>query len=342
MPMATLDGEAFSIESADVHIFIVNFISGNETAEAKIQVYEGQNNGRLDFIALKEHYKGVGLHALDITKAETILNTLLYSGKKKPHMWWEEFEKQLTSAFTIFNRIEGRIVHSDEIRLRMLLNKVQADFLVHVKVSIGIELARQPLTLTYEEALATFRNKVNRKFPPQMWTTPRTRRSINEMSIQGRGRGGRFSRSRGNLHGGRGHGGRGRGGRGRPTRSWTDSSYITLADGQEMEYHPSFHFPPNIFNKMKPQDRERMTRERKEYNQNRDRPRQFQELQQQLSVTHSVTHLAQPPQDPRQGQAPMDISVCWLVGWLVGRLVGFNCSHMILAVVVGWLVSTSH
>ena len=68
--MAALDGEAFTIDAADVHTFIVNFISGNETAEAKIQAYEGQNNGRLDFIALKEHYEGVGLHALDIMKAE--------------------------------------------------------------------------------------------------------------------------------------------------------------------------------------------------------------------------------------------------------------------------------
>jgi hypothetical protein len=34
----------------------------------------------------------------------------------------------LTSAFTIFNKREGRIVHSDEMKLRMLLHKVQADF----------------------------------------------------------------------------------------------------------------------------------------------------------------------------------------------------------------------
>jgi hypothetical protein len=69
--MAPLNGEAFAIDAADVHTFIVNFISGNETAEAKIQAYETNNNGRLDYIALREHYEGVGLHSLDITKAET-------------------------------------------------------------------------------------------------------------------------------------------------------------------------------------------------------------------------------------------------------------------------------
>jgi hypothetical protein len=316
--MAALDGEAFTIDAADVHTFIVNFISGNETAEAKIQAYEAQNNGRLDYIALKEHYEGVGLHALDIMKAENTLNTLFYSGEKKPHMWWEEFEQQITSAFTIFNRREGRVVHSDEMKLRILLNKIQADFLVHVKASIGIELTRQPITLSYEQALATFRNEVNRKFPPNMASATRTRRSINEMGTQGRGRGGRFGRGRAPSHGGRGRGGRGRGGRGRTPRSRTDSSLITLTDGQEIEYHPSFHFPPAIFNKMKPQDRERMTKERREYNQgrgqtshDRDQSRQIQELQAQLSVAQSVAHSAhsaqfgQAPPPP----APTDISI---------------------------------
>jgi hypothetical protein len=41
--MAALDGEAFSIDSANVHTFIVNFMAGNDTAETKIQAYEGQN-----------------------------------------------------------------------------------------------------------------------------------------------------------------------------------------------------------------------------------------------------------------------------------------------------------
>jgi hypothetical protein len=129
---------------------------------------KGQNDGRLDWIALQDHYEGVGVHALDIMKAEVILTSLFYAGEKKPHMWWEEFEKQSTSAFMIYNKREGRVEHSPEMKLRILLNKVQADFLVHVKASIGIELSRQPITLTYEQALATFRNEVNRKFPPQM------------------------------------------------------------------------------------------------------------------------------------------------------------------------------
>ena len=76
--------------------------------------------------------------------------------------------------------------------------------------------------MTYERALTTFRNEVNRKNPPQVSraNTHRERRSLRELnssSLNGRGRG------RGRGHGGRGHG------------KWvhktrTDSSITTLVD----------------------------------------------------------------------------------------------------------------
>jgi hypothetical protein len=68
-------------------------------------------------------------------------------------MWWEEFEKQLTSAFITYNKREGRVVNSPEMKLRILLTKVTADFLVPTKAGIGIELAQIPLTMTYEREL---------------------------------------------------------------------------------------------------------------------------------------------------------------------------------------------
>jgi hypothetical protein len=116
---------------------------------------------------LKDHYEGVGVHALDITRAESILSTLHYAGEKKTHMWWTEFEKQLTSAFVTYNKREGRVVHSQEMKLRILLMKVTADFLTPTKAGISIDLARIPIRFTYEHALAAFRNKVNRKSPPR-------------------------------------------------------------------------------------------------------------------------------------------------------------------------------
>jgi hypothetical protein len=224
-------------------------------------------------------------------------------------MWWEEFEKQITSAFITYNKRENRVVHSPEMKLRILLQKVTADFLVPVKAGIGIELARIPMMMTYEQALAAFRNEVNRKFFPQMSSTTKARRIINKVGI-GRGRGGRFGRAN---HGGCGRGGRGgRGNRGRPAKKRSDSSYITLSDGQEVEYHASFHFPPAIFNKMKDADRERMLCERKEYksrDQNCDQSRQIQQLHQQLNVVHSVNGGQSQHQLPHHAPAPSDISV---------------------------------
>ena len=110
---APLPGEAFNVDANEVHTYIVSFIAGNETAEAKILPHQSENNGCLDFIALQEHYGGVGIHAIDITKADLI--SLIHSiiqGEKIPHMWWEQFEKQLSMAFVIHDRREGRQVYS--------------------------------------------------------------------------------------------------------------------------------------------------------------------------------------------------------------------------------------
>jgi hypothetical protein len=52
-----LTGDVFNIDAAEVHTYIQSLINGNETAEAKILPCTDQNNGRLDFIALKEYYE---------------------------------------------------------------------------------------------------------------------------------------------------------------------------------------------------------------------------------------------------------------------------------------------
>jgi hypothetical protein len=97
------------------------------------------------------------------------METLFYSGEKQPHMRWEEFEKQLTKAFTIYECYEGRNMYSDLHKLCILIQKVDADFLVQIKTSINLKLTRDPVTITYNQALTTFRNEVNLKFPPSGW-----------------------------------------------------------------------------------------------------------------------------------------------------------------------------
>jgi hypothetical protein len=80
--MAPLVGVAYTIDSAQVHTFITNLIAGNSTAEAKVEPDAELNDGRRDFQNLRDHYKGISVHAVDITKANNDLQTLFYVGEK--------------------------------------------------------------------------------------------------------------------------------------------------------------------------------------------------------------------------------------------------------------------
>ena len=127
------------------------------------------------------------------------------------------------------------------------------------------------MTLTYEEALTSFRNAVNQVHPPEIKNTNGRmahRRHIRE------------------THRGRGRSNRGRGGgrgRGEVKRSRTDSSIITLTDGQRVEYHASFNFPRHVFEKMKQEDKDRLKRERAAYKEAKRMKTRIQELETSVS-----------------------------------------------------------
>ncbi len=211
---APLYGDAFRVDAAEVHTYLTNFMAGNEIAEVKMLPHAPLCNGRLDFRALQEHYEGVGVNAVNVLKAEETLKSLFYSGEKKPAMWWDEFEKRMSHSFTIIHKKERREVYSNEMKLRVLIQKVNADFLQSIKAALSVEISREPLTLTYEQALMTFRNEVNRKHPPEMTSNNSRSRRINETNNRsgrpnnrGHGRGnGRNSWSSGNRGQGRGRG----------------------------------------------------------------------------------------------------------------------------------------
>jgi hypothetical protein len=278
--MAPLDGESYAIDTIQVHTILVNFVSGNDTAEAKIQGLQRPNDGREAIKRLIEHSEAVGIHAIDIREADEVLKNLFYAGEKPPHMWWSEFEKRLTRAFNAYVKREGQIVHSDSMKIRMLIDKVKSEFLTPTKAQLEIELSQTPMTVTYDQALSLFRNMVNQKHPPQMGAAQnRTRRNINEVS-SGRGRGtrGGFGRvGRGSRHGGRG-------GWGTPRQTRTDSRWITLTDGTQIEYHASFNFPRNVYMKMKPEDKETLRRERAAYQETRRSRNEIQELRTQVKI----------------------------------------------------------
>ena len=286
--MAPLNGDSYAIDTMQVHTFLANFVSGNDTAEAKIQGLTRPNDGREAFKRLVEHYEGVGIHAIDIREADEVIKNLFYAGEKPPHMWWAEFEKKLTRAFNAYVKREGRIVHSDAMKIRMLIDKIKADFLTPTKAQLEIELSRMPMTITYNQAVALFRNMVNQKHPPQM-NANRVRRNVNEVTS---GRGG----GRGNQRGGGGRGGRGgrHGGRGtRGGRVRSDAKTITLTDGMQIEYHASYNFPRHVYLKMKQEDRDTLKRERTAYQQRQGQGRSnrndIAELRSQIQELISVS-----------------------------------------------------
>ena len=261
---APLIGDVFKSDASVAHTYIVKFISGNPTAEAKLLPHKSERNGRLDFKALIEHYEGVGIHAKNVTEADKTIDSLFYNGERKPHMWWEEFEKRLSTAFVIFDKKENRQVYSDEMRLRILCRKVTADFLQNTRTFIEIELSKLPVTMTYNQALANFRNEVNRKFPPNMAQANRNTRRVSETNGRGRGRG----RGRGNGGGrtqGRGRG-RGGGGRGHPEARW-----VTGTDGKSYEVHPSYKFNDNVWQALPYNEKQAILDQRKQYVEDRKR-----------------------------------------------------------------------
>ena len=65
-----LVGQAFTTDAAKVHTYIFRFTSRNEVTKSKIVALATKTNGRLDFMALKDHYEGVGVHVVNVVQVE--------------------------------------------------------------------------------------------------------------------------------------------------------------------------------------------------------------------------------------------------------------------------------
>ena len=113
--MAPLAGDTYNVDASEVHTYIVKFVAGNPTAESKIQTHLNAHDGRRDFQALVEHYEGVGIHSIDIVRADRILKSLDYIGEKKPHMWWTQFDIELNFTFTTYQNKEDSSVHLENL-----------------------------------------------------------------------------------------------------------------------------------------------------------------------------------------------------------------------------------
>ena len=77
-------------------------------------------------MSLKENYEAVGVNTISAMQAEKMLDNF-YAGENKFNMLWENFERQLTMVFNIYNRAEKRLVCYNDMKLRILCKKVTAD-----------------------------------------------------------------------------------------------------------------------------------------------------------------------------------------------------------------------
>lgn len=58
------------MHTVQAHTFLLNFVSGYDSTEAKIQGLQCPNDGREAFERLTKHYEGEGIHAIDICEAD--------------------------------------------------------------------------------------------------------------------------------------------------------------------------------------------------------------------------------------------------------------------------------
>ena len=86
MDKVPLVGKSFTTDVVELHTYIVRFASGNTVVEAKMVAYSAENNGQLDFMALKYHYEGVGFHAVNTVQDDKVLNYFFIQVKKTTHV----------------------------------------------------------------------------------------------------------------------------------------------------------------------------------------------------------------------------------------------------------------
>ena len=188
----------------------------------------------------------IGVNAVNVLKSNETLKSLFYSRDKKTAMWWDEFEERLSHFCTIIHKNEKRKVYSNEMKLRILIQKINAIFLQSLKAAMSIELTRVSLMMTYEQALVTFRNKVNRKHPPEMPNNNSRSRRVNEVN----NRRSRSNNGRGcgcsNNHNGANNNRVTPRGREHSSYGHPDARFITGANERKLEIHASYNIPPEI------------------------------------------------------------------------------------------------
>ena len=278
---APMTGATYTMDSQKVHTFIVKFIAGHSAAEQKILPFKDTFDGRRAFLALRDFYEGVGSNAVSIIAAEKDLRDLFYTGERQPHMWWDEFESRLTNAFAVIDKDAGRIVHTGEAKLRLLNNKIRADFMITMKTHIEMEMIKVPCTMTFQAALANYRNTVNQKYPHDQQTHKKrriqnTNSNANRYTPRGNGNNNRnnsssnSTRSNSRSVGRNNNNNNNNGNRNRRNDEWT----VIGLNGRQVTVHPTYRLTPMEWNNLPQPVKNQLTEMRNRHRQELDRRRQ--------------------------------------------------------------------
>ena len=95
----------------------------------------------------------MGVYSNNITKADIDMKNLTYTVEKKPSMWWIEFERILSLSYQTYVKHERGAVHSDQMNIRALLEKVTCDWIGKIKSYIKVRPSDRPMTYTFYKVM---------------------------------------------------------------------------------------------------------------------------------------------------------------------------------------------
>ena len=158
---APLSGADYLTDRRAVHTKLVDMVSTNPEAETWIKLNEKDADGRKDWKDLQLQYEGQVMFALEIKEAKRILDNLVHTGERPPQIYWTKFEQQLITAFATYAKVEGRIVHSDIMKLTHSMTKVKCDLLNAVTAALTVSI-QENLNYTYAMALKVYKAEVGK------------------------------------------------------------------------------------------------------------------------------------------------------------------------------------
>ena len=83
-------------------------------------------------------------------------------------MWWDESFEQLNWDFNTYDSIEDQKMHSNYMRMLLLIRKIESCVLALMKMAINSELSRISIIYISENSLKSYINVVNQITRPEM------------------------------------------------------------------------------------------------------------------------------------------------------------------------------